>query len=160
MPNALPHKIAKLWVILKPLATAARASNAPLAIGGLAYRPKNLSVRKKVLLWLVMKPDKSAVEILVAGYIKNVPALHPIFGTMELVLAILLTNTPAPAPATPAAPTPLAAENTPPVPAPAVMSGKMAVAKNKFSTVPKVICIIATARWSALRLAIWASMSR
>ena len=52
------------------------------------------------------------------------------------------------------------AENTVIVIVPAAMSGKTEVARNKFSTVPKVICIIVTVQWLVLRLAIWASMSR
>ena len=45
------------------------------------------------------------------------------------------------------------------VPAPAAMSGKTEVAKNKFSTVPKVICIIAMAKL-LVYVQVWASMSR
>ena len=86
-------------------------SNAPLATNGLAFPLKNLSVKKKVLLWLVMKPDKPVVAILATDYINN-------------VLAILATNTPAPAPDMPAVPALLAAESISPAPAPAAMSGK------------------------------------
>ena len=39
MPNASPRKIAKLWAILKPLATAAKVSNAPLVTNGLVFNP-------------------------------------------------------------------------------------------------------------------------
>ena len=112
MPNASPRKIVKLWVILKPLATGAKASNAPLATNGLAYPLKNLFVRKKVLLWLAMKPDKPVAAILATDYINN-------------VLAILATNTPARVRATPAVPALPVAANIPSAPAPVAMSGKM-----------------------------------
>ena len=77
-----------------------------------------------------------------------------------LVLAILVTNTAAPARVTPVVPAPPAAENIPLAPAPAVMSGKMAVAKNKFSMALKVSYIIAMAKLLVYVLQVWASMSQ
>ena len=40
------------------------------------------------------------------------------------------------------------------------MNGKMVVARNKSSTVPKANCITATARWLVFVLQVWASMLR
>ena len=97
---------------------------------------------------------------LAAVNIPNVLANPLIPGDPVLVNAHQLTNTPAPVRATPAALAPPAAENIPPAPVPAAMNGKTEVARNKFSTVPKVICIIVTVQWLVLRLAIWASMLR
>ena len=76
------------------------------------------------------------------------------------VLAIRATNTPAPVPATPAAPALPVAASMRLVPAPLATNGKTAAARNKHRMEQLASCIIATARWSALRLAIWASMSR
>ena len=132
MPNASPPKIAKLWVILKPLAMAAKASNAPLATNGLAYPLKNLFVRKKVLLWLAMKPDKPVVAILATDYINN-------------VLAIRATNTLARVRATREVLVPPAAANTPLAPAPLATNGKMVVARNKHRMEQLASCIIAMA---------------
>ena len=84
----------------------------------------------------------------------------PATANTNLALAIRAINTLAPAPVTPAAPALLAAANILLAPAPLVMSGTAVAVRNKFSTELKVICIIATARWSALRLAVWASMLR
>ena len=92
--------------------------------------------------------------------IQNVIVNHLILGHRVLVNAHQLINTPAPVRATRVVPAPPAAANTPLAPAPAAMSGKTEVARNKFSTVPKVICIIVTVQWLVLRLAIWASMLR
>ena len=79
-----------------------------------------------------------------AENIRNVLVNRLILGVAVLVNAHQLTNTPAPAPATRVVPAPPAAANIPPAPVPAAMSGKTEVARNKFSTVPKVICIIVT----------------
>ena len=147
MPNASPRKIVKLWVILKPLATGAKASNAPLATNGLAYPLKNLFVRKKVLLWLAMKSDKPVAAILATDYINN-------------VLAILATNTPAPAPATPVVLVRLAAESIPLAPAPLATNGKMVVAGNKHRMDQMVKSINAMAKLLVYVLRVWASMSR
>ena len=85
---------------------------------------------------------------------ERVGAVKPATVNINLAPAILVINTPAPAPATPAAPAPPAAENIPLVPAPAAMNGKMVPAKNKFSTERKVSCIIATVRLLASKLAV------
>ena len=76
-----------------------------------------------------MKQDKSVV-ILAMDYINN-------------VLAIRATNTPAPVPATPAAPALPVAASMRLVPAPAVMSGKMVVVRNKHRMEQLASCIIA-----------------
>ena len=137
----------------------ARASNAPLATNGLVYQPKMLFVKKKALLWLVMKPDKLVAAILATDYIKNVLvirainipvtaqvtlavqvllaaesilnviALLLILGHRALVNALQLTNTLAPVLTKLVVPVRLAAENIPLVPAQADTSGKTVVAK-------------------------------
>ena len=63
-----------------------------------------------------MKPDKLVAAILATDYIKN-------------VLVILAINTSVPVPATLVVLAPLAAESILPAFAPAVMNGKMVVAK-------------------------------
>ena len=96
----------------------------------------------------------------VTGNILIVIAPPHTLGAMVLVLAIRATNTLARVRATPVVWAPPEVASMRLVPAPAVMSGKMAVAKNKFSTVPKVICIIAMAKLLVYVLQVWASMSR
>ena len=93
----------------------ARASNALSATPGLAYRLKNLFVKKKVLLWLVMEMAKPEVAILATDYINNVLVLRAI-------------NTPAPAQATPEVPVPLATASMPNAHAQVVTVGMAAVA--------------------------------
>ena len=99
---------------------------------------------------------------LAAENIPNAIVQVIIVGMVAVVFCLVIraTNTLAPAPATRVVPAPFAAANIPPAPVPAAMNGKTEVARNKFSTVPKVICIIVTVQWLVLRLAIWASMSR
>ena len=95
-----------------------------------------------------------------AQALERVGAVKLATANINLALAIRAINTLAPAPVTPAAPALPVAANILLAPAPLVMSGTAVAVRNKFSTELKVICIIATARWSALRLAVWASMLR
>ena len=77
--------------------------------------------------------DNSVVAILATDYINN-------------VLAIRATNTLARVRATPEVPAPPVVASMRLVPAPLATNGKMVVVRNKFSTAPKVSCIIATVR--------------
>ena len=81
-------------------------------------------------------------------------------GVTVFFLAHQATNTLAPVQAIPEALALPVVASMRLVPAPLATNGKMAAVRNKFSTALKVICIIATAPWLALRLVIWASMSR
>ena len=72
--------------------------------------------------------------------------LHTL-GAVVLVLAHQHINIPARVPVTPAVQARLVTANIRPAPAPAVMSGTAAAAKNKSSTGLKGSCIIAMARW-------------
>ena len=74
------------------------------------------------------------------------------------VLAIRATNTPAPVPATPAAPALPVAASMRLVPAPLATNGKTAAARNRMEQLAS--CIIAMAKLLVYVLQVWASMSR
>ena len=86
--------------------------------------------------------------------------VKPATANISLALAILAINTSVPVPATLAAPTPLAAESILPAFAPAVMNGKMVVARNKHRMEQLASCIIAMAKLLVYVLQVWASMSQ
>ena len=79
---------------------------------------------------------------------------------IKVAPAIRATNTLARVRATPEVPAPPVVASMRLVPAPAAMSGKTEVARNKSLTVPKVICIIAMAKLLVYVLQVWASMLR
>ena len=85
-----------------------------------------------------------------------------IVGMVAVVLFLVhqVINIHAPVPATLAAPTPLAAESILPAFAPAVMNGKMVVARNKHRMEQLASCIIAMAKLLVYVLQVWASMSQ
>ena len=114
-----------------------------------------------VINTLVQGQDTPVVQVPPAEDIILNVIVNPLtLGAVALVSVIVRMLMLVRARATPVAPAPPAAENIPPAPVPAAMNGKTEVARNKFSTVPKVICIIVTVQWLVLRLAIWASMLR
>ena len=101
-----------------------------------------------------------ALAQLAAEDIPPAPANHLIPGLMGLALARQPINTPVPALDIQAGRVLPAAENILNVNVPLGMNGKMVVARNKSSTVPKANCITATARWLVFVLQVWASMLR
>ena len=87
-------------------------------------------------------------ERLVVVSIPNAIVQVIIVGMVAVVLFLVhqATNTLAPVQAIPEAQAPLAAVNIPPVSAPAVMNGKMVVARNKHRMEQLASCIIAMAK--------------
>ena len=98
---------------------------------------------------MVVSIPNAIVQVIIVGMVAVV-----------LFLVIRATNTLAPVPAMQVAQATLAVASMRLVPAPAVMSGKMAAVRNKCSTAPKVSCIIAMAKLLVYVLQVWASMSR
>ena len=152
----VPPKIALNWAMIKIAPEPEKAVMAKPAMENinlvLVIRAINTPAPVRATRVVPAPPAAENIRLVLVN--------HPILGVAVLVNARQLTNTPAPVRATPAALAPPAAENIPPAPVPAAMNGKTEVARNKFSTVPKVICIIVTVQWLVLRLAIWASMLR
>ena len=131
MPNASPRKIARLWVIPKPLAVAVAVSNARLATNGRALKRMRKSAKNTVSPMSVAVLDKWEKAKAALIYINN-------------AIAKALINMPAPAPDIPVVPAPHATANTPNAPVPADMNGKMVAVKFKMASM--VICTTATAR--------------
>ena len=81
-------------------------------------------------------------------------------GAVALVSVIVRMLMLAPAPATPVVWAPPVMASMRLVPAPAVMSGKMAAVRNKHRMEQLASCIIAMAKLLVYVLQVWASMSR
>ena len=114
-----------------------------------------------VINTLVQGQDTPVVQVPpVEDIILNVIVHHHIRGVVALVSVIVRMLMLAPAPVTPVVLVRLAAENIPLAPAPAAMSGKTEVARNKHRMEQLASCIIAMAKLLVYVLQVWASMLR
>ena len=147
---ARQHKIALNWAMIKIAPEQGRAVMAKPATANI-----NLALAIRVINTPAPAPVTPAVPaLLVAENTRNALVNRLILGHQEPVNVHQLTNTLAPAPAIPVALALPAVVNIQNAPAPAAMSGKMVVARNKSSMVQLAICIIAMVRWLALMPAV------
>ena len=107
----LPYKIVMLLVIPRAHAQMEKVSNVHLVMVG-------------TVAGLLLKIVLNLVMIKIAPELEKVAQVKPATENINHALAILVINTPAPAPGTPAVPDPLVVESTPPAPVHQATSGK------------------------------------
>ena len=118
-----------LWGIPKPLAPMVRVLSVHLAQNGtVAAQPPKIALNW-AMIKIAPEPEKAVAVKPVMANIKLALAHLPTLGAVALALAQALINTPAPAPATPAAPALPATASTPPASVPQATNGKIALAK-------------------------------